>query len=296
METTPIEWVDGYVDTKQRKVFTYHEHGIPGLRMFGYHNTSHAIAPLNVHYHKDCFEFTYMVQGNIRFFVGDKSYPLSGGDMYVTFPNEVHSTGNIPMSLHQMYWFQLETDDPEHLLFLSPEKSRWLVEQLKQLNTRVIKMDSSAESLLRQVFSDISAGTEVGKIQAAGLLEVLLCQILVDSRMPCFHMTPDIGRTTDYILEHIEQDLTMEELAGVALRSVSRFKQKFKDEMGISPRNFINFHKIEAAKRMLQEGLNVTEAAMALGFSGSDYFAVVFRRYTSVSPTQYAKNLEAGKK
>ena len=35
--------------------------------------------------------------------------------------------------------------------------------------------------------------------------------------------------------------------------------------------------------------MNVTEAAMSLGFSGSDYFAVVFRRYTSVSPTQYAR-------
>ena len=292
MDTTPIEWVDGFADTKQRKVFTFHEHGIPGLRMFGYHNTSHAIAPLDVHFHRDCFEFTFLVQGNLRFFVGDKSYPLSGGDMYVTFPNEVHSTGNIPLSLHQMYWFQLETDDPSNLLFMNPEKSRWLVEQLNQLNTRVIKMEPTTENLLRQIFSDIAGGTEVGKLQAAALLEVLLCQILVDSRMPCFHITPDIGRATEYILDHIEKNLTMEELAGVALLSVSRFKQKFKDEMGTSPRNFINFHKIEAAKRLLQEGMNVTGAAMSLGFSGSDYFAVVFRRYTSVSPSQYVRNLK----
>ena len=292
MDTKPIEWVDGFADTKQRKVFTFHEHGIPGLRMFGYHNTSHAIAPLDVHFHRDCFEFTFLVQGNLLFFVGDKSYPLSGGDMYVTFPNEVHSTGNIPLSLHQMYWFQLETDDPSNLLFMNPEKSRWLVEQLNQLNTRVIKMEPTTENLLRQIFSDIAGGTEVGKLQAAALLEVLLCQILVDSRMPCFHITPDIGRATEYILDHIEKNLTMEELAGVALLSVSRFKQKFKDEMGTSPRNFINFHKIEAAKRLLQEGMNVTGAAMSLGFSGSDYFAVVFRRYTSVSPSQYVRNLK----
>ena len=28
---------------------------------------------------------------------------------------------------------------------------------------------------------------------------------------------------------------------------------------------------------------------MALGFSGSDYFSVVFRRYTLLSPTEYQR-------
>lgn len=83
----------------------------------------------------------------------------------------------------------------------------------------------------------------------------------------------------------------MEELAQVALLSVSRFKQKFKDQMGTSPRNFINYNKIEAAKHKLQENGNVTQTAMELGFSSSNYFSSVFRRFTSTSPTDYLKQL-----
>ena len=58
-------------------------------------------------------------------------------------------------------------------------------------------------------------------------------------------------------------------------------------EVGISPRNFINFHKVEAAKGLLLEGHSVTDTAMALNFSSSNYFSNVFRRYTSFSPSQY---------
>ena len=79
----------------------------------------------------------------------------------------------------------------------------------------------------------------------------------------------------------------MEDLAEMAFLSVSRFKQKFKAELGTSPRNFINFYKIEAAKEMLEQGHSVTETALALNFSSSNYFSSVFHRYTCRSPSQY---------
>ena len=121
------------------------------------------------------------------------------------------------------------------------------------------------------------------------MLASLLCQILKDSQLPKIQVTPDIGRAADYIQEHIREKLPLEELAAVSLLSPSRFKQKFKDQIGISPRNYVNFHKIEEAKKMLLAGASATEVAMDLGFSGSDYFSVVFRRYTSFSPTEYVR-------
>ena len=296
MQGTPIEWYDDFINTKERKVFTEHEHGIPSLRMFGYHNTTHATAALNMHYHKHSFEFTYIVQGNLRFSVDGHSYSLSGGDMFVTLPDEVHDTGNIPMSLHQMYWFQLEADDPDRFLYMDPSVARCLIDQLYHLPARVIKMKDNVTGLLERIFENISSGSQLGRIQAGQQLGELLCQILKDSEVPAFRITPDIGRTTDYILEHIQEELEMEELAKVALLSVSRFKQKFKNQLGTSPRSFINYHKIELAKKMLQKGQSVTDTAMELAFSSSNYFSAVFRRYTSISPTEYIQRISEKEK
>lgn len=289
MDITPINWHDNYLNTKERKILTFHEHGIPGLRMIGHHNNTRATAPLPIHYHKNCFEFTYIVQGNLTFYVNGENYPLSGGDLFITRPNEVHDTGNTPMSLHQMYWFQLDVSQTEHILYFDPTFAQWMIEQLDGLSTRVIKMDDSTEPLFKSIFSNLVSGTEVEQALAGTMIQVLLCQIIKNSKLQDFCITPDIAHTTDYILRHIHEKISMEELADIAALSVSRFKQKFKSQIGITPRNYINYHKIELAKKLLQDGVNVTNVAMDLGFSGSDYFSVVFRRYTSVAPTEYVK-------
>ena len=123
------------------------------------------------------------------------------------------------------------------------------------------------------------------------MLGYFLCQIIKNASLPSFKITPDIGRTMEYIIEHLDEEIPIEELAQIALLSVSRFKQKFKDQMGTSPRNFINYNKIEEAKRKLQENGNVTQTAMELGFSSSNYFSSVFRKFTSTSPSEYLKQL-----
>lgn len=295
MNSNPIAWYDHYESSRIRKIYTYQEHRIPGLRMIGYHNTPHAMASLKPHYHKDCFEFSYVVQGNVQFSVNEKDYHVSGGEMFLTFPNEVHSTGDMPMSLHQMYWFQLDISDPTHFLFLDPKIASSLIDRLFQLPCRVLAMKGDTEASLSEVFSNISTGSELNRMQAGITLASFLCRILKQVDAPISQATADIARAKEYILNHICDEISMEELSKLTLLSVSRFKQKFKDQIGTSPRNFINFHKIEAAKEMLLEGHTVTDTAMELGFSNSNYFSAVFRRYTCLSPTEYILQLSQGR-
>ena len=283
---------DHFTNTATQLILTEAQHGIPGLRMIGRNLAYQAVSPLEDHYHPDCFEFSYLVQGNILFRVDGQDYPLSGGDLFITLPDEIHSTGSIPLSLHKMYWFQLDAADPDRFLFLQPEAAQWLISQLRRLPARVIRMDSTATELFRMLFSAMEEGSAAGHYQAAALLQTFLCQVLRSASGSRKQLTPDIVKVKDHILSHLDQSLPLEELAALCALSVSRFKQKFKDQLGISPRNFINFHKIETAKRLLIAGKSATETAMALGFSGSDYFSVVFRRYTSLSPTAYKQNEE----
>ena len=297
MAIKAIEWMDPPTETKERKIMTAEQLQVPGLRMYGHHNTSHAIAALDLHYHKDCFEFTYIVDGNIRFSVDGRTYPLTGGDLYLTFPNEIHDTGSSPMSVHQMYWFQLEADDPDHFLFLDPATARQLLDMLYNLPARVFQLEvDETENILRSAFQYFRSGTPLGRIQGAQMVAFFLCRVVERSAQPSFRITPDIGRTMEYILEHLNEELSLEELSQIALLSVSRFKQKFKLQIGTSPRNFVNFHKVETAKKLLLDGKSVTDVAMELSFSSSNYFSSVFRRYTSYSPSQYLEAMAGAEK
>ena len=286
-----VEWHDTFLDTRERKVLTEQEHGVPGLRGFGYHNAAHALAPLPSHYHKDCFELTFLARGNVRFSMGGENFDLSGGDLFVTLPNEVHDTGMVPMSLHQMFWFQLADGDPDHFLYLQPEAASYLLDHLRRLPRRVLRMKGrGTDTMLLTIFQDLSSGTELGRRKGAQLLGYLLFDVLDSVRNPEQTVTEDIERATAYILANLDRELPMEELAKVALLSVSRFKQKFKDQTGTSPRSFINYHKIEAAKKLLVQGVSVSDTAYRLGFSSSNYFCEVFRRYTSYAPTVYLQH------
>ena len=288
--SVPFPLFDHYTDTKTQKILTEAETGVPGLRMIGRNLAHQAAAPLDDHYHPGCFEFSYLEQGNILFRVGQQDYPLSGGDLFLTYPDEIHSTGSIALSLHKMYWLQLETTDPTHFLFLQPDAAAWIIGQLHNLPARVVKLEKPATELFRVLFSALEGGTKAGQYQAAALLHALLCQILQHARKAQPRLTDDIAGARDYILSHLEEPLSLEDLAARSLLSLSRFKQKFKDQVGTAPRNYINFHKIERAKQLLLEGRSATDTAMELGYSGSDYFSVIFRRYTSLSPSQYKKS------
>lgn len=143
--------------------------------MIGYHNTSRATASLNLHYHKDCFEFHYLVQGNLRFSVGNCSYSLSGGDLFITFPNQIHDTGDVPMSPNELYWMQVEVNDIRRFLYMEPGSAAYVLEQLHQIQNHVVKMENSTAGILKEIFANISAGTELGRIQAGQMLGYFLC-------------------------------------------------------------------------------------------------------------------------
>ena len=287
MTQAPIEWYDRDLHSRDRKIWTNQENRIPALRMIGYHNASHALSPLMEHFHPNCFEFTYVIRGNLHFSTEDTEYNLSGGDLFITRPGEIHSTGRVPMSLHQMYWFQLEADHPEHFLFLEEASARWLLRELNRLPRRVYHISSGGEESLRSIIAGISGGTEPGRLRAGILLADLLCQLLQEPRESQLEITPDIARATIYLEEHIREKIELQTLADAAILSLPQFKQKFKAQLGVSPRSYVNFHKIQLACTLLQQGRSVTDTAMTLGFSSSEYFAVVFRRYTTFSPTEY---------
>ena len=217
MTQQPIPWFDQPLDTRERKILTYDRHGIPGLRMIGCHNTSHATAPLPPHYHRDCFEFTYVVQGNLTFHVDHRRYDLSGGDLFLTFPDEIHDTGNAPMSLHRMYWFQLDVRCPEGMLGLDGDFARNLIAALSGLDCRVVRMDPAAEGLFKAAFANLYGGDPLGRLRGSALLAVILCQILHDAALPGSRISPDIARAAAYVRSHIHERITIEDLQSEAV-------------------------------------------------------------------------------
>lgn len=284
----PINWVDSYMVSKDRIIYTEEQMKIPGIRIFAKHNNIDSIPSLTWHYHKNAFEFTYIVHGNITFATQFTDYKVSGSDIFLAFPDEIHSTRDIPISICDMYWFQLDISDPNNFLFLDTQTAHHLIDRLMQIRHHVIQTDPQIlYPLIRKAFS--IAITQKDPQWGAGYLTLILQHILENSEKEQFHLSPDIGQSMNYILDHLGDELPHEILAKQANLSNTRYNQKFKQQVGISPKHFVNQQKIEYSKTLLLDGISITDIAMQLSFSTSSYFTSVFKKYTLYTPSDYIK-------
>jgi AraC family transcriptional regulator len=96
-----------------------------------------------------------------------------------------------------------------------------------------------------------------------------------------------LRRVIEYIEAHLDEDLTLKELATIAGYSLSHFKPLFKQAAGMPVHRFVLERRIERARtRLLEGGKSITEVALETGFAHPSHMARCMRRVLGVSPSQ----------
>jgi AraC family transcriptional regulator len=91
----------------------------------------------------------------------------------------------------------------------------------------------------------------------------------------------------EYIDAHLDQDLSLAELAGVAGFSRSHFQPLFKQAVGIPVHRFVLERRVERARLRLLEGeKSVMQISLEAGFAHPSHMARCMRRILGVSPSQ----------
>ena len=177
---------------------------------------------------------------------------------------------------------------PAPFLTLSARDIWPLVRRLKNLPHRRFLGDRRLQTLfeeiveiLRREGSDL-ARVEIGTRLIQWLILIVRCAEGESDR----RVTPDIRRVLEHIETALGQSVAVEALAAVARISPSRFKAKFKEQIGVPPAEYAIRRKVEQAREWLKQGRSVTAVAFDLGFSTSQYFATTFKRVTSLRPRE----------
>lgn len=95
----------------------------------------------------------------------------------------------------------------------------------------------------------------------------------------------------DYIEMHVEDELSIEELAGIIGYTKYYLSRKFKEEMGVSISEYIKAARIERAKLLLATTeLSIQDIADMLHFCSRSYFSTVFLQMLGCTPTEFRQN------
>ena len=97
---------------------------------------------------------------------------------------------------------------------------------------------------------------------------------------------------TDYIEEHLGEDISLTTLAGLVRLSPHHFCRAFRQSLGRSPCRYHGMRRMEQAKRLLASpNLTISDIALQSGFNETSTFTSAFRRATGVPPTMFRRSL-----
>lgn len=112
----------------------------------------------------------------------------------------------------------------------------------------------------------------------------------VRSQLKSVPYSKAVRKSIQYMRSHLQEKLTVNELAEVAELSESRYSHLFRDETGISPVAYFRKEKIESAREMLKDSeFTVYEIATILGFSSESHFVKAFREQVGMTPGEYRR-------
>ena len=112
----------------------------------------------------------------------------------------------------------------------------------------------------------------------------------VNSQQQSVPYSKAIRKSIQYMRSHLQEKLTINELAEVSSLSISRFSHLFREETGMSPASYFRKEKIESAREMLKDSqYTVYEISTILGFSSESHFIRAFREQIGVTPGEYRR-------
>lgn len=190
---------------------------------------------------------------------------------------------------------------PNYIYFASSEKSNLLnLFGHNSMTLPVLQLTEEQGSRIMQIYRDLnmpmlSKGTD---IYEKGLLCLLLA-FLFDMGNSYLLSTPAKEDKTvnliydiiQYIDEHIESQLSLEELSEAMHFSTYYLCHAFKKSTDLSLKTYITDKKIELAKQLLAV-YSVTEVAEKIGFNNYSSFFRTFKKLTGISPSDYKFKLK----
>ena len=245
-----------------------------------------SLSPIpHIHPH---LELIYLTEGQNTVTADDATQLLRAGDLYLSFPNQIHYYDGAPAK------GILIIVAPE----LFPDLSDIFNSKLpKSPVIRKEQLPSDIFEQLKRICSCRNTPDTLYKIAANGYMQGLLAELI--GRMTLSDMqnsTDNVREILVYCLAHYKEALSLDMLAQALHLSKFHISHIFSDRLNISFTDFINGLRIESACRRLDKGYDITDVAFDCGFNSIRSFNRNFKRNTGITPSEYIKQKKSNRK
>ncbi len=240
----------------------------------------------SIHWHER-MELLLVVSGEMTVKLGQNEVTASSGNLVIVPPFKSHSgvTGNSGVNYYVLMFDLSAFNSPLNINrhFFNP-----LINQTADFipltdNNEIVSL---ANMILEEhKTNDYSSSIIVmGKIYE--FLGLLYRHCLIEEQ----NIIEDnrLKNVLEYIDKNFSENISSYSLSHLFGYDESYFCRRFKTVTGLTPMNYIQILRLEAARRKIKSGeYKIAEIALSCGFSDSNYFTRCFKKHYGITPLKY---------
>lgn len=240
------------------------------------------------HWHRSV-ELFAVFEGNLKFYLNDRAYPLRTGEFMLVNSNEIHS---------------IDAPEPNRTIVLQiPLKTfedYYTGEEYIRFSHAANTQDGEVMRLIGDIYASYEQKCCGCEMEVKSLYYRLLYLMVTKYRET--DVTPDMVKLnknlnrlsliTDYIKENYDTDLSLDALAKIFGYSPTYLSRMFQKYAGINYRTYLESIRLERTFRELANTEHtISEAALNNGFANSKALAKAFRKKYGMLPSEYCKRI-----
>lgn len=239
---------------------------------------------------RDHYLLHYIISGKGVYQTKEQTFRLQKGDLFLALPDRVISYTADSRDPWTYEWVGFQGSDAGTILRRTDFSENQLV-------LRNISFGDEIKDCLDWISAGFGSTYASMARMTAGLY--LLFAILSEHMQP----RPEgaegkhadrVQKALKFISVKYSYGITIDEVAEYTGVSRSTLFREFREEMGVSPKEYLDRFRIERAARLLDTtDLKVSAVAASVGYENGLYFSKAFKKYTGKSPTQYRNQAES---
>ncbi len=260
--------------------------------------------PIHIHHG---YEIYVYVSGAQSFWINNKTYQISSGDIFIIPPLAAHRLILNPDTIYERYILHV---NPKFLSILEQElqinmnislflkqfemERRYLFSLTPEESKRILSCCEEAKQTITRAHQNIKDSSMIQMVSIACSMNIfaLILDKLTNQFHPAFNfqmLDPIMTQALDYIDQHTQDACRVKDLADALYISKTTLYKKFQLFFNCSPKQYILYQKIQVAKLFLSQGLNIKTTAERCGFNDYTNFIKAFTNETGMTPKKYKK-------
>jgi AraC family L-rhamnose operon regulatory protein RhaS len=234
-------------------------------------------------------EIGYLEDGSVEWWDGKNLQEAGPSSILIDKSGDWQGGASAIVHPCSRYWLRFCFPENAALPGLSFASTQAMADAFAEIKVHHFPGNPELRGLFMGLLEHQRNPTSFSEEYSRALFHQILILVLRDYEMNQGHrVSITTQRAQEYLAASIDRDIHVEDVSALVHLSTGYFHELFQRETGTTPARYHQRLRISAAKRRLIEERNsITDIAMELGFSSSQYFSTTFKKVVGLTPQSY---------